>query len=238
MSEISNTPTTLFAKEVKIRTLEYKLTVFLIALALFVLWPFMSNIWGDYTSLKDQSAAAVQEATQKEQQRAQIVQDISMLQQVSSDTQKIAITQCYNTRCQNLPESLRNEPQKSIFKSYLQLQQPNDTKFIIDQKKILSYLNEFLIKSSDGNGINWQIQAISFAGSEPVPTTNLIRIPMSVTMSFPNKQWLLWFLRNIEQLISPTFPMLGIVQSVTYDIVKTDVSQDVVVIIDIYMLDQ
>lgn len=57
-------------------------------------------------------------------------------------------------------------------------------------------------------------------------------------MTFPNKQGLLGFLRNIEQLISPTVPMLGVVQSVTYDIVKTDVSQDVVVIIDIYMLEQ
>ncbi len=238
MSEISNTPTTLFAQEVKVRTLQYKLTVFLVALGLFILWPLLSGIWHDYQAAQNSYATLVQEWVRKEKQRTEIVQDISLLQQVSSDAQKNTITQCYNTRCQNLPEALRAEPQKSIFKSFLQLQQPTPTKFLIDQKKILSYLNEFLVKSADDNAINGQIQSIAFANTQKVKDTTLVRIPMSVTLSFPNKQWLLWFLRNIEQLISPTFPMLGIVQSVTYDIVKTDVSQDVVILIDIYMLDQ
>lgn len=238
MSEISNTSTTLFAQEVKVRTLQYKLVVFLVAFGLFILWPVLHGMWNDYQSSQTLYTTLVEEWIKKDKQRAEIVQDISLLQQVSSDAEKSKITQCYNTRCQNLPEALREEPQKSIFKSFLQLQQPAQTKFLIDQKKILAYLNEFLIKTSDSNTINGQIESISFANTQKVKDTTLVRIPMSVTLSFPNKQWLLWFLRNIEQLISPTFPMLGIVQSVTYDIVKTDVSQDVVILIDIYMLDQ
>ncbi len=238
MSEISNTSTTLFAREVKVRTLQYKLTVFIIALGLFVAWPFLTDLWSRYQTTQDTNTTLTQEIEKKDIQRQEIIQDISLLKQVSSDTEKNTILQCYNTNCSNLPEALRNEPQKSVFKAFLQLQQPTQTKFAIDQKKILAYLNEFLIKSSDGNGVNWQIKAISFGTTQKIQATKLIRVPMSVTMTFPNKQGLLGFLRNIEQLISPTVPMLGVVQSVTYDIVKTDVSQDVVVIIDIYMLEQ
>ncbi len=238
MSEISNTSTTLFAREVKVRTLQYKVTIFIIALGIFVAWPFLTNIWSQYQTAKNTNQTLVQEIQKKDANRQEVIQDISLLKQVSSDAEKNTILQCYNTNCSNLPEALRNEPQKSIFKAFLQLQQPTQTKFAIDQKKILAYLNEFLVKSADGSGLNWQIKSISFWTTQKIQSTKLIRVPMSVTMTFPNKQGLLWFLRNIEQLISPTVPMLWIVQSVTYDIVKTDVSQDVVVIIDIYMLEQ
>jgi hypothetical protein len=63
-----------------------------------------------------------------------------------------------------LPESIKNEPEKSAVKAYLQLQKAADnTKFTLDQKKLLAYLNEFLVKSStELNKINGTISDISF----------------------------------------------------------------------------
>jgi hypothetical protein len=164
-----------------------------------------------------------------------VVDDVWLLQKISSEAQKNTIVQCYNTNCQNLPEALRIEPKKSVFKAYLQLQQSTATKFTIDQKQVLKYLNEFLTKSSTDGSTNGEIESISFGWVQPADGW-VIRIPMSMTVKFQNKQWLLGFLRNIEQLISPTYPTLGIVQSVTYDIVKSDSTQDVIISMDIYML--
>jgi predicted membrane chloride channel (bestrophin family) len=85
-----------------------------------------------------------------------------LLQKISSEAQKNTIVQCYNTNCQNLPEALRIEPKKSVFKAYLQLQQSTATKFTIDQKQVLKYLNEFLTKSSTDGSTNGEIESISF----------------------------------------------------------------------------
>ena len=66
MSEISNTSTTLFAREVKVRTLQYKLTVFIIALGLFVAWPFLTDLWSRYQTTQDTNTTLTQEIEKKD----------------------------------------------------------------------------------------------------------------------------------------------------------------------------
>jgi hypothetical protein len=231
----TTTSSAIVAREIHIRTLQHKIVIFLIALMLFLCRPLLSGSRNNYTAARWAYQNAINMRQDKEKQHQIVLDDLWLLQKVSSDSQKNSIIQCYNTNCQNLPEALRIEPKKSIFKAYLQLQQSMETKFTIDQKQVLKYLNEFLTKSSSDGSINGEIQAISFGGEQPADGW-VVRIPISMTMKFQNKQWLLGFLRNIEQLISPTYPMLGIVQSVTYDIVKSDTTQDVIVSMDIYML--
>jgi hypothetical protein len=236
MPEINNTTSaSLFARELQVRTLQHKLIVFLVALLLFLFWPMISGAWtwyvNDKKSLENTTNALVKKTTEESNVRW----DLVLLKDVSWETKRAQVIQCYNTNCKNLPTALQKEPAKSAFKAFLQLQQAGKTKFTIDQKKLLMYLNEFLVRSADGTQ-NGQIESISF--SEPIPTSHpsLVRIATHLQVVFPNKQSLFGFLRNTEQLISTKYPMLTVVNSVTYDIVKSDESQNVDVALDIYMM--
>jgi hypothetical protein len=225
----------LLARELHVRTLQNKIVVFLVALMTFLFWPQISWAWSWYKEdIKALTDIRVFLEAKKTVQ-AWIIRDVTLLKDISSEWKKTAIVQCYNTQCKTLPEEIQKEPAKSAFKAFLQLQQAGKTKFIIDQKKLLIYLNEFLVKSSDGT-VNGQVVGISFSSPVQTRTPWLVRIPTSMQLSFPNKQSLLWYLRNIEQVISTKYPMLTVVHSVTYDIVKSDEWQDVDVSLDIYMI--
>lgn len=235
---VETTSATTFARELKVRTLQNKFTVFIVALALFVFWPYIMSSRQGY-----QTAQAAQQETKAAYQKKvfeqkEVLADLQMLKDVSSDGQRQALIQCYNSRCTSLPVALQKEPVKSAFKSFLQLQQATaDTKFVIDQKKLLAYVNEFLVRSADGAKVG-EIIGLSLGSPEPTApvVAGVVSIPVNVTIIFPNKQSLLGFLRNTEQLVSPTFPMLSVVNSVTYDVVKSDESQEVSISLTTYML--
>ena len=237
MFQTNITSTSLLAREMKIRTLQYKVTIFLVAFFLFVLRPQITDIVSGFNNAKDGYKSVVETHMQREQQHKIVLKDIELLQKISNDSQRASLIQCYNADCKTLPDEIKTEPVKSAVKAYLQLQQSTNTKFTIDQKKVLAYLNEFLVKTPDWAAYNGIIESISFGGASKNDKNSVVEIPVSLTMKFPNKQWLLWFLRNIEKYISPTFPMLSIVQSVNYDIVNAESAQEVTVTINIYMLD-
>ncbi|MEI7477440.1 MAG: hypothetical protein WCJ81_02720 [bacterium] len=146
-----------FARENKVRTLHDKFVVFIIALVLFAGWSFFSSIWDGYVGSKNDLLKQQQTYDAKQKQQKEIVQDLNLLKQVGTADQKNSLIQCYNTNCPNLPQELQKSPAKDVFKTYLQLQPAAPSKFTIDQKKLLTYLNEFLIKSSDGT-INGDIK--------------------------------------------------------------------------------
>lgn len=191
--------------------------------------------WYNDSIIAYSGAVAEQElkfATQKS-----ILKEVESLSLVKSQQEKNNILQCYNSNCQTLPEWIREEPVKSIFKWYLQLQQTTTDRFTVDQKRVLSYLNDFLIKWT--NGIpTAQIKEIVFGTPKVLSMPDLQAIPMSVTVSFADKNGLLSFLRNIETLISPVYPMLAKVDSVTYDVVKAATEQDVQIAMTLYMMKQ
>jgi hypothetical protein len=157
-----STTASTFARELKVRTLQNKLTVFVVALLLFVMWPFLNSSWDNYIAARDARTAQQELYVQKTAEQKQVLADLKILKDVSGDGQKQALMQCYNTNCTNLPASLQKEPVKTAFKTYLQLQQSTpETKFALDQKKLLTYVNEFLVKASDGAQNNGEITALT-----------------------------------------------------------------------------
>jgi hypothetical protein len=238
MYQTNITSTTLLARQVKVRTLQYKFTIFLVAFLLFAFWPQLTWQFNQYTFAKQSLVDTKNTYNQTKIKHAWVLKDVELLKQISNETQKQALIQCYNANCSSLPDNIKDEPMKSAVKAYLQLQKETDkTKFTLDHKKLLTYLNEFLVKSStDIATFNGEIKWISFGMASPdVP--NAIVVPTNLTVSFKDKDWLLGFLRNIEQYISPNFPMLATVSSVSYDIINAQSSQDVSINLNIYMLD-
>ncbi len=238
MFQTNITSSSLLARKVKVRTLQYKATIFFFALIIFGFRPqFISTYEGaSWTKAEYNNILDSYQKTKIE--HANVLKDAELLKKISNDWQKNTLIQCYNSNCTWLPEDIKDEPIRSSVKAYLQLQKETDnTKFTLDQKKLLTYLNEFLVKSStELNKVNWEISAISFwwAG-KAIP--NAIIVPTDITITFTDKQWLFWFLRNVEQFISPTFPMLAIVNSINYDIINSDATQIVTISLNIYMLD-
>ena len=238
MFQTNVTSSSLLARKVKVRTLQYKATIFLFAFVIFAFRPQLVSTYEWFVSAKQQYKATLDAHQATKVEHAKVLKDVELLKQLSNESQKSSLIQCYNSNCTWLPENIKDEPVKSAVKAYLQLQKETDnTKFTLDHKKLLSYLNEFLVKSStELNKVNWVIDSISFwwAGST-IP--NGLIIPTNITVSFTDKQWLFWFLRNVEQYISPTFPMLAVVNSINYDIINSDSAQNVVISLNIYMLD-
>ena len=226
---------TLLARQIKVRTLQYKATIFLFCFLLFAFWPQITSMYNNYQWAKDNLEAVKLQLDQKKLEQANVIKDVALLQKISQDGQRTALIQCYNTNCNSLPEEVNTEPQKSIVKAYLQLQQDTEKKFTIDQKKLLAYLNEFLLKSNN-NTASLPVKGITF-GWGGSAQNRVKQISVNISTSFQNKDALLWFLRNIEQYVSPTFPMLAAVESVTYDIVKANESQDVTINLSTYMLE-
>lgn len=105
-----------------------------------------------------------------------------------------------------------------------------------DQKKVLANINEYLLKSST-NQLNGVVTSISFGNISTVDgIANLMRIPIFLTIEFADKNGLLAFIYNIENTLSPQFPMLYTVSSVNYDIVKYQERQAVTIELNGYMI--
>lgn len=61
MSENSEGSVPLFAKEIKVRTLQYKVTVFLIALGFFIARPFLTDVFRTYTQSQQEYATITEQ---------------------------------------------------------------------------------------------------------------------------------------------------------------------------------
>lgn len=226
---------TLFSRESQAHTLHHKIIIFFIIVVLLIARPMLEWSYANYKTSTKAYTDVVSEHDLKTTEQKTILKEVELLSSVKSQIQKNSVVQCYNTNCQTLPEWVREEPTKTIFKWYLQLQQTISDRFTVDQKKVLSYLNDFLIKWSNGTATA-QIKEIIFGTPKVLSLEDLQAIPMSVTVTFWDKNGLLSFLRNIETLISPTYPMLAKVDSVSYDVVKAATEQDVQVAMTLYMM--
>ncbi len=226
---------TLFSRESQAHTLHHKIIIFVIIVVLLIAWPLLQWAYDWYKNSAKWYTDIVAEHETKVATQKSILKEVELLALANTQLEKNTILQCYNTNCQTLPEWLRDDPIKNIFKWYLQLQQTITDRFTVDQKKVLAYLNDFLIKWSNGTPTA-QIKEIVFGTPKILSLPELQSIPMSVTVTFWDKNGLLSFLRNIEAFISPAYPMLAKVDSVTYDVVKAATEQDVQIAMNLYMM--
>lgn len=105
-----------------------------------------------------------------------------------------------------------------------------------DQKKILANINEFLLRGAN-NQSNGVVTSIIFGNLSPVEELESIdQVPITLTVDFADKNGLLSFIYNVENTVSPQFPMLYKINSVNYDIVKYQETQTVTIELIGYML--
>lgn len=147
----------------------------------------------------------------------------------------------YQLGCAQLDTSIQNN--FGTARSYIQLNTLSTPKMLVDEKKILANINEFLIKkTSKDPGVvsrskNGNINSIAIG--EPKAWPWILRsVPIRVNITFDNKDSLLSFIDNVETnvLDDVNYRILYKLDEVSYDIVKYTAEQKVDVLMNAYYL--
>lgn len=186
----------------------------------------MNDAVSNYQGVQNNITSLQTQKMLKEAEYQQVIKDLVVLKDVNA--QKAAVVTCLSTKgCGTLPESLRSVvPQ---VRAFLQLQRNTETKMAFDQKKILANINEYLLKGN-GSQSNGVVTSISFGNLAPmVGVENVVQVPITLTIDFSDKDGLLSFVYNVENTLSPQYPMLYKINSINYDIVKYQQNQMVTI---------
>lgn len=115
---------------------------------------------------------------------------------------------------------------------------------VIDEKKILANLNEFLLRKNDEGEYNGTIEAVHIGEEEiAIPTKKIDKkgkrlkhaedqiyfSPLDLKIAFDNKDDLLSFVDNIEKKIldQQEYRILYQIENIKYDILKSQEQQSV-----------
>ncbi|HMT26691.1 MAG TPA: hypothetical protein PKD96_00145, partial [Candidatus Absconditabacterales bacterium] len=100
-----------------------------------------------------------------------------------------------------------------------------------DEKKILANINEFLL--NDGRGGKYaDITSISIGEKKQDKAKNNF-IPITILMSV-DYRGLSQILDAVENKINPDFPILYTIESINYDLVNDQQTQDVTMVLNAY----
>lgn len=147
--------------------------------------------------------------------------------------------------CSLLPDSWKKttdeweEYDYAVPLSYLQTHSLYDVKMLVNEKKVLKNLNEYLIKEDilwNSRTRVWDLLRISIWNPTPVEggDQHFFVVPVSVTIKFVTIDDLIWFLYNVEKKLIKDGDdrILYKIQTVSYDIISNDEPQ----VTDISML--
>lgn len=135
----------------------------------------------------------------------------------------------------NLDPIIQNN--SGIVKSYLQLNNLQNDKMVIDERILLANINEFLLRdqSSERKPRNWIINKIAI-GEPETHSENLYHIPIEINVTFNDKDGLMSFIKNVENHILPDskYRVLYKINEIVYDVVNYEERQDVQILLSIY----
>lgn len=150
------------------------------------------------------------------------------------EAQQNLIVSCLNDRqsCKDIDESIRNN--FWFARSYIQLNNLTDPKMVINEKVLLTNINEYLLKANDGSS-NGTVSKIAI-GEPKSYAGNLRYAPLQLSITFDNKDSLLSFLSNVETRILPdaAFRVLYKIDKVSYDIANYTEKQSVDIDLNAY----
>jgi len=135
----------------------------------------------------------------------------------------------------NLDPIIQNN--SGVVRSYLQLNNLQNDKMIIDERVILANINEFLLRdqSSERKSRNGIINKIAIWEPETY-SENLYHIPIEINVTFNDKDGLMSFIENVEKHIlpDPKYRILYKINEIVYDIVNYEERQDVQILLSAY----
>lgn len=155
---------------------------------------------------------------------------------------EINIIDCINIqdKCDTLSEDIQES--LPIVKAYLQVNKLDRPKMIIDESKILKNINEFMVRDDSYPGqVIYNGDITNIIIGEPSDIENkMIKVPVTITVTFNDKENLITFLHRIENEIFYE-PESGLDNSILfridelkYDITQYSETQDVEILLSAY----
>lgn len=219
------------APTIRIVTARYKVYTFVILFLMFVVG---TNY---FPNIKRNFDATISQKERLETSKLNLISKNTLLQKDMDFMNEILehqdeLKNCLNTEkesvCQNLPESWGEDYAVPV--SFLQLHSLHSARMIIDEKKILKNLNDYLIQSGFKKGQdakNGIIHAIRIGDPVETSTKNFYSVPISFTIEFSTMDNLVSFVHNVERKLIDTAEdrILYKIQSIAYDIVDSKEKQ-------------
>jgi hypothetical protein len=150
------------------------------------------------------------------------------------EAQQNLIVSCLNDRksCTDIDAAIKNN--FWFARSYIQLNNLTDPKMVINEKVLLTNINEYLLKENNGS-TNGNISKIAI-GEPKQYAGNLRYAPLKLSITFDNKDSLLSFLSNVETRIlpDPAFRVLYKIDKVSYDVANYTAQQSVDIDLNAY----
>lgn len=199
--------------------------VLLLVLILFgnnVLW----SAWDNFQATKSELSTINLEISNFETRKMQSDADQKLIAKI--EDQQANIISCLNTQtnCAAIDASLRTN--FSFARSYIQLNNLTDPKMAVNEKILLTNINEYLLRDPITKTKNWLINKIVIGESKDF-FWNLFYVPLKINIGFDTKDALLSFVDNVEKrvLADLNYRVLYKIDKVNYDIANYTTQQQV-----------
>lgn len=215
----------------RVVNIRYKVYFFIVALLIwYIIYYFALPTYDKYFSTKDQLNNIQLEISNFESKKIKFNSDMNLIDKISK--QEDQFVQCINLNiwCEQLDPVLTSN--SWFVKDFLQLWNLYNEKMIVDEKIILTNIDQYLTKFDINNTStitkNWTIKKINIWDPE-IFTKNTYQVPMELNITFKTKDWLLSFINNIEKniMLDNTYRILYKIDEISYNIVDYTKEQDV-----------
>lgn len=213
----------------RVSSIKYRLYVLIfLMLTVFATLNYILPKLDKIDSLKNTISQKETQVSEFIKQEMQYEKDKDLIWQI--ELHENTIISCVNHKiwCGEIPEEIREN--FGFARAYLQLNNLYDPKMEINEKIILTNINEFLLTKRDSQNENsfkiWKINSIAI-WKPNVIVSQLYSIPIRLEASFVNKDYLLAFIENVDKnvLESRSYRILYKIDEINYNIMEYDQEQ-------------
>lgn len=189
--------------------------------------------WNEWNDI--QTTITTRQNSQKEYETIN-----ATINEINENTENLISCININDKCDLLSENLTKN--LSTIKAYLQVNKLSKEKMIIDETKILKNINEFMTRDEIAP---WQVRYNGditniIIGDQTDIENKMIKVPVTLTITFDTKEDLIKFLDTIENNIfyektsKLENSILFRIDELKYDITQYSTSQDVEIWLSAY----
>ncbi len=205
--------------------------IFYLLVGLLVFYKMLLPALDTKKTLNTQFSSLKMEVENFQVKKTAAENNVALLKTLEKEEQTIVDCINYQSDCtaHSGVEKLLTGDMLDVVKSFLNLTSLENSKMVIDEKKILENLNDFLLrKDIENREYNGEIEAIHI-GQESVFDDNIYYSPIDLKIVFDNKDDLLSFVDNIEARVLPEKEtrILYQIDNIRYDILRSQEKQSV-----------
>lgn len=153
---------------------------------------------------------------------------LAIVKHLDNEQKQNTISLCLNfSQCDGVPSSLMSHT--TLLRNYIILDRLQGEKMDFDQKMVLKSIAEFLLRSTWGVS-NGELLSINFSPVITIDETlRLYKLPFTLTANFPNKNFLMTFLGNVDTKMNFDLPILYALDNMSYDAMEYEDEQTVTI---------